>query len=246
MAQRCSWATAHWLRFRSVETPDRLDLTRPPRGASSWKIGPDGPPAPDGSRLPSEVWGGVGLYCERRDAEAALDDPSAFLPFLDRLAEAWHVLLQPTAHRGECNHLDPNAAGLLFEVDGADPGGPLVVMTTVGFDLGPAFDLDRVIAFRRGVDRVREVFAHSDGILAHRVFAPHVRGEDGVTMTLWRDEHAMFAFAYRPGLHRTEINRYKAEQTADRTSFTRFRALRTSGSWAGGDPLMGARADVGA
>jgi hypothetical protein len=30
------------------------------------------------------------------------------------------------------------------------------------------------------------------------VFTPHVRGEDGVTMTLWRDEAAMFKFAYRP------------------------------------------------
>jgi hypothetical protein len=71
-------------------------------GARSWKIGPDGVVAPDGSRLPSEVWCAVGLYPEREDAEAALDDPGAFLPFLGETTEAWHALLLPVAHHGEC------------------------------------------------------------------------------------------------------------------------------------------------
>jgi hypothetical protein len=59
---------------------------------------------------------------------------------------------------------------------------------------------------------------------------------------VWRDDASMSAFAYRAGEHRSQIERYKREQTADRTSFTRFRALRTSGSWNGSCPVGAARA----
>jgi hypothetical protein len=45
----------------------------------------------------------------------------------------------------------------------------------------------------------------------------------------------------RPGFHRTQIARYKSEKTADRTSFTRFRPLQTSGQWDGVDPIAVAR-----
>jgi hypothetical protein len=48
----------------------------------------------------------------------------------------------------------------------------------------------------------------------------------------------MFAAAYRRGAHRECIDRHNAQFMADRTSFTRFRALRTKGSWDGGDPVM--------
>jgi hypothetical protein len=46
---------------------------------------------------------------------------------------------------------------------------------------------------------------------------------------------------YRPGIHRTQIERHKRDKLADRTSFTRFRVLATRGSWRGSDPLELAR-----
>jgi hypothetical protein len=235
-SERCGWASAHWIRFGAVEAPDTLDLSGRPAGSASWKIGPDGPPAPDGQRLATNIWCGLGLYPTRSAAEDAVTAPERFLPFLDRADESWHALLQPFAHRGECNHLDAANPGELFEIGPEDPGGPLMVMTSAGFDLGPGFSLERVMDFRRNVDRARDQAAASEGNLAHRVFAPHTQGDDGITMTLWRNEAAMMQFAYRAGLHRTLLERHKAEPMADRSSFTRFRILRTAGRWEGRDP----------
>ncbi|HYD25420.1 MAG TPA: DUF3291 domain-containing protein [Croceibacterium sp.] len=240
MNQPCRWVTLHWLRFPGIPARATLDLSRRPAGAACWKIGADGAAAPDGSRLPSEVWCAVGLYPGRADAEAAFADPGAFMPFVGATTEAWHALLLPVAHRGECNHLDRDAPGELLQPHDEDPGGPLIVMTTAGFVLGPALDMARVVEFRRQVDRVRAVAAAADGNLARQVFSPHTPGDDGVTLTVWRDDAAMSAFAYRPGDHRAQVERYKREQTADRTSFTRLRAVRTSGSWEGRDPVVAA------
>ena len=241
MKGQCGWATAHWLRFADIETPDTLDLSGHPSGAESWKIGPDGPVGPDGSRLPSTIWWGVALYASRDAAERSFDDRAAFRPFLDRATENFHLLLQPFAHRGACNHLDPESPGLIFPTTGEDPGGALVVMTTAGFDLGPDLDLQRVVKFRFNVDRVREAAAAADGNLARLAVTPWRRGEDGMTMTVWRDDAAMTRFAYAKGEHRENIDWYKAEHAADRTSFTRFRALRSAGQWDGRDPIAEAK-----
>jgi len=237
MNEPCRWVTLHWLRFPDIRTPATLDLSRQPVGSMAWKIGADGAAAPDGSRLPSAVWCAVGLYRERMDAEAAVADPGAYLPFLGEATEAWHALLLPVAHRGECNHLDRDHPGPMLAVHEHDPGGPLVAMTTAGFILGPQLDMARVADFRRNVDRVRATVAAAEGNVARQVFAPHTPGDDGVTMTVWRDDAAMSAFAYRPGEHRGQIDRYKREPTCDRTSFSRLRAVRTSGSWEGRCPV---------
>lgn len=244
MSEPCRWATLHWLRFPAIRTPETLDLSRQPAGAASWKIGWDGAVAPDGSRQPSEIWCALGLYPERIHAEAAVADPAAIMPFLAETTEAWHAVLMPLAHRGECNHLDRDNPGLLLATHDDDPGGPLIVLTTAGFDLGPDLDMNRVIDFRRNVDQVRAAVAIATGNVARQVFTPHTRGDDGMTMTIWRDDAAMSAFAYRPGEHRERIDRHKREQTCDRTSFTRLRAVRTRGSWEGRDPVAAAAGDA--
>jgi hypothetical protein len=219
-----------------------LDLTASPSGSISWKVGPDGPTGPDGNRLPSDVWCGVAIYQARQEADAAIDNTLRFMPYVTRSAESWHAMLQPFAHRGECNYLHPDDPGLLFEVGGDDPSGPLVVMTTAGFNMGPELDMARVIDFRRNVDRDRPQVAAAAGSVAVQRFTPHTRGDDGATLTVWRSDASMSGFAYRPGLHRSQVDRNKAENTTDRTSFTRFRALRTSGSWGGQDPIEAADA----
>lgn len=232
---KCRWATLHWIRFGEVETPQSLDLSGFPPGAASWKIGPDGPVGPDGTRLPSNIWCAVGLYPERADAEVLLDEP-ACMPFLSRAEEAWHALLKPFAHRGECNHLDRDRPGALFHIEGHDPGGTLVVMTTAGYDMGPDLDVDRVVDFRRNVDAVRDRMVTTDGNIATQVFTPHVRGDDGLTTSIWRDDASMIAEAYRPGAHRERVDRHMREAMADRTSFSRLRVLRSRGTWRGRDP----------
>ncbi len=241
MVELCHWATAHWVRFPDIETPDTLDLSGRPIGAASWNIGPDGPVGPDGNRQPSPMWGGIALFHEREDADRAFDDPAAFLPCLDGAIEHWHALLLPIAHRGTCNHLDVETPGLMIQPAKDDPGGPLFVMTTAGFDRGPDFDVQRVIDFRHSVDRVRETIHAIGGNVARQIFNPHLPRWDGIIMTIWSDEAALSTYAYKRGAHRAEVERYKSEGTADRTSFTRFRPLRSKGLWEGRDPVEAAR-----
>ena len=109
-----NWATIHWIRFSEITTTEMLDLSAHPGGATSWKIGPDGQTGPDGNRLPSDVWCGVG-----------------------------------------------------HEANG-------IVHCRIG--------------------------------------------------------HLPASGRWRPGLHRSQVDRNKAENLTDRTLFTRFRALRTTGS----------------
>jgi hypothetical protein len=119
---------------------------------------------------------------------------------------------------------------------GEDSGGSLVVITTAGYDMNPGPDIARVIDFRRNVDQVRDAMRVADGNVAVQVFTPHTYGDDGFTTSIWRNEGAMFAAAYRAGEHRARVERHKGVPMADRTSFTRFRALRTVGTWGGTDP----------
>lgn len=236
MAQLCTWATVHWLRFAEARMADALDLRAAPQGAVAWKIGADGQAAPDGSRMPGDVWCAIGIYGGRDEAEAATEAPERFLPFLNDTTEYWQALLQPLGHKGECNLIDPAHPGPMFECVSGDWSGPMLVMTTAGFERGPAFDVRRVVTFRRNVDAMRKSVAAA-GSMAHQVFAPHTPGDDGVTLSLWRDREHMTGFAYRPGPHRQRIDEHKNSAVMDRSSFTRFRVVRSNGVWAGRDPL---------
>lgn len=182
-----------------------MDLSLAPAGAASWTIGPDSAIGPNGLRLAEgDIWCGVALYTDRSAADAALDAPYKHLPFVANTVEAWHALLMPITHRGERNHLDRSNPGEVFDAAHADPGGPLLVRTTAGFNLTPDMDLERLKDFLCNVDRVRTWMGDTDGLLATQTFAPYTRVDDGVTMSLWRDEASMATFAYRLGLHRTQ------------------------------------------
>jgi hypothetical protein len=78
----------------------------------------------------------------------------------------------------------------------------------------------------------------AEGCLASQVFTPHTVGDDGFTMSIWRDDASMLAAAYRPGGHRSQIDRHKAESVMDRSSFTRCRILDTCGQWNGRNPAQ--------
>jgi hypothetical protein len=124
LPEKARYATAHWLRFQDVTTPDQLDLSLKPQGAVSWKIGPSGPVGPDGYRLPGNIWCAVGLFPEFDPARAALHEPELYMPFVANTVESWHQLLLPIRHHGECNHLDRECPGAMFELSSTDPVGP--------------------------------------------------------------------------------------------------------------------------
>jgi hypothetical protein len=48
-------------------------------------------------------------------------------------------------------------------------------------------DMERVMTFRRKVDRVRAWMRDAEGLMAAYNFVPHTLGDDGVTMSLWRE-----------------------------------------------------------
>jgi hypothetical protein len=192
-----------------------------------------------GCANPSDVWGGVAFYENRAAAEAAIDDPMT-LPDCTDAVEAWHGLLCPITHRGETAWFGDleNASRFVPAGRDDDPGGRLVVLASAGFnDLPPdqmTADMPRRLDFLRNVDRVVEWYATLPTNLARANFVLRAMGHiDGLTVSVWESDDAMLAAAYKPGTHRTQIDRYKTEHTADRSSFTRARLLRAKGSWDG-------------
>jgi hypothetical protein len=237
---RARCAVVHWVRFTGITPAEALALDGAPDGVVGWKSGPDGPLMPDGMRGPSDTWCAVALYPDEATARAALGRRD--VPAFAAAVEHWQVLLRPVAHRGECNHLDRAQPGLIFTPSTDDPGGPVFVMTTAGFVIGPQLDVARVIRFRRHVDLVRESYRAAPGWLNAHVFTPVVRGDDGVTMTIWRSDAEMIDAAYRPGTHRAQLDEHRQQPMCDRTSFTRLRMIESAGTWHGRDPLADARA----
>ena len=79
---------------------------------------------------------------------------------------------------------------------------------------------------------------HTGMGLVSQVFTPHTVGDDGFTMSAWRDDVSMLAAAYRAGFHRSQIDRHKAENVFDRSSFTRFRVMESCGLWNGQNPTQ--------
>lgn len=242
MSARAAYATVHRIHFSQSMALNDLrssgfDLSAPAGGVLGWKVGSCGPVGEDGHRVPSPVWCALGLFEQEAEARLAFGDPHRFLPFLGQAVESWHGLLLPVGSRGQSNLIDRFEPGPLFTVEKADPGGECLVMTTAGFILGADEDLERVRSFRKSVDETNQWIQRAKGLLASLVFTPQTAGDDGVTLSLWQNDTAMFEAAYQPGAHRRQVDRQKANQLCDRTSFSRFRVLASAGLWDGRNPV---------
>lgn len=245
MTVELGWMTLTRVHFSN---PLRLgDVTlAAPGTAAVWLFGTDSPLNDAGSRsLISENWGGAGFYASRSDAEAGLAATRAALQSLDGVLTHWTGLACVYAHRGEVNWFGDSAT---LPRHAEDPGGPILVMTSAGYNAlaGDALeaDLPRRRAFSANVDKVRAQYADDPGNLARGIYqfgdrnAVGVETTDGMTQTLWVSDTAMTSAAYHPGNHRTALDWYKAEHSADRTSFTRARLIEWAGTWDGVDPLQ--------
>ncbi len=241
-AKTIRYVTVHWVRFPEVVPHDPLTVPDRLPGCSWWRFAVTGGPLDtDGNRPPTNVWCGLGLFGDRESAESNLERPEGYLSSFPPPTESWHALLLPIAFRGLWNHNLGSNAELRYATEAADPGGPLFVITTGGFDLGPNFDRTRLVNFREYSDRVRGALPSAPGRIASEYFSP-TPTDDAITMSLWTSDSAMVQTMYGRGTHREEIDRFKREKTLDRTSFTRFRVLRTIGRWNGSDLLDRARA----
>lgn len=182
----------------------------------------------------------LGLHVDAESAQRSLTDR---VSWFDDAQEVWSGMLEPFRHHGAANYLDRANPGDVFEAlmpaDLAD--GPVVALTTSGWNVGAGLDMNRVREFGAGVLAVRASMTGVPGLRSQQsFFFPGVIQCDPVTLTFWRDEASIRAFAYGQGSHRRQLDRHRAEGLADRTSFTRFRVLSSAGTWYGEDPAVGA------
>lgn len=230
------WITFHRWVFDEPHSLGEVVFPNLP-GAVAWHAGPDSPLGEDGQRTGTGTsWACAGFFAERSDAEAALDSAETLFAEVPAHSEAFHALLRPIRFAGVCHWLTD--AGAAFRPASEDPGGPVVVLTSAGYDISPsgpdASQIARMKDFRTNVDAVRDWYDTLDGNIVAGNFAT---GGDGMTFTLWRSDADLTAAAYGAGAHRTQLDRQRAEGLADRTSYTRTRVLRHMGHWDGRDPV---------
>jgi hypothetical protein len=232
------WIVFHRVRFAAPRDGNNAPLPGP-AGAGAWRFYPAARTGPDGLRTHiCDEWGGFGIYASRAAADAVFTAPADHLPFLGDTVEAYHALVQPWSHRGKVNWRGPLLENATLATALPDPGGPLMVLTSAGYDApGPA-DRPRIVTFIAEVDRVLEFYATLPDNLRRAVYSGGgVDGHDGMTVSLWRSDAAMMAAAYKPGHHKTQMAYQRDVGHFDHSSFTRARILASKGSWDGGDPV---------
>ena len=187
----------------------------------------------------ASVWAMLGLFDDEASARADFEAGDAGVDWAADAAETWIGLCRPFSHRGEVDHLGNAEPGSTYVAgDASAPDGPFAVLTTVGWDFAaPDFDIARAMDFSAGVADVRGAMVDVDGLHSQQAFTTADFAFDSFTFTFWRDDSAMRAFAYRPGVHKEQMDHYKRVHNADRTSFTRLAVLDSAGTWNGTDPL---------
>ena len=230
--------------FHHVRFPAAIDGTgRPfpgPGSAEAWRFYPSTALGENG--LPTYVadeWGGFGIYSSREAAEDVFLNPEKHLGFLGETVEAFHAVAVPYAHHGKVDWRGEFLENATFTVAPSDPGGPLLVLTSAGYDNpGPA-EIPRITKFYGEVIEVRDYYASLPGNLRAAVYTgTRVDGRSGLTATLWDSDAAMMTAAYRPGHHRTQMDYQRTVGHFDFSSFTRTRIVASRGTWDGGDPVQ--------
>ena len=182
----------------------------------------------------------LALHANEASAHQSVDHRSTAVPWFEEAAEVWAAVLKPFRHLGACNYLDQTAPGPLFALSESqpNPSEPIAIVTTSGWTVGESLDMNRVKEFSNGVLGVRASMSGIAGLHSQQsFFFPGVLQYDPLTVTLWRDAASARAFAYGPGVHKAQMLRQRAQNLADRTSFTRCHILRGEGTWHGRDPL---------
>jgi hypothetical protein len=232
------WITLHRLRFPSEISALERKFEAPPlpgcwRFLPTQHLGDNGLPT-----LRSDEWLGLGIYDRREDAEAMLAAPREQLPFIAETVEDWHAVAVPFTHRGHVNWRGTVEDGTAIHVTSEPPAGPLVVITSAGYN-GRGDDVwPRIRRFVKGIEDVLEFYGEFDGNLRRASTNGGFDGRDGFTVTLWRDDKAMHEAAYSDGVHRSFMDMSRDGSLFDRSSFTRARLVKSTGSW-DGDPVAG-------
>lgn len=175
-----------------------------------------------------------GLHNSEASARELIERRHDVAPWLTEAKETCSLLLRPFRHFGEANFLGPAGPVLTVENAEHDKHSPLVIVTSAGWDSAEGEALERIIRFSEHVSAVRISMGGTAGLLAQHSFGfAGGLATDGITVTFWRDQASAMAFAYGPGLHRSQVKVQREELYGDRTSFTRFAVLHSEGTWNG-------------
>jgi hypothetical protein len=183
----------------------------------------------------------LGLHADAESAHSLLERRAQIVPWMDGAREIYGAVLEPFRHKGEANFLNRESPGTIFGnlAEPAAVNAPMVVITSVGWQVNENLNMKRVEKFGAGVAGVRIGMTAVDGLHSQQTFSfPGRLTVDPVTVSFWRDDAAVRTFSYGPGGHRRQMDILRAEDLADRTSFTRFRVLESVGSWYGSDPQL--------
>lgn len=229
------WLTLHRVRFPKAVSVSDSDFDAPAR-AECWRFCPSHGMNDKGLPLwSSETWGGLGIYETRADAEAMFADPGAHLPWLGQADEAWHALAIPIAHYGEVNWRGAVEDGTALRSGKAPAEGPMIVVTTAGYNSRSPDQIPRIAKFMADVQSVIEFYGTLPGNICRDVFNGGFDGRDGFTLSLWASDRDMIGAAYKPGRHKTYMDESRDGSVFDRSSFTRARLVDSRGKWDGAD-----------
>jgi hypothetical protein len=236
---RASFASLHLARFEALRASEDPACEDWP-GVLFCEVGADSRAAGvDPASREAFVFVVLGLHADLASAERLVDDRTAAAPWLDEAAETWSGVLQPFRHKGTASYLTPGEPDKFLDPLAEPPPAesPTVVLTSIGWDKD-GLDMARVADIALGTGAVRASMTAVPGLYCqHSFFFPGVLAHDVMTLTFWETGAAVHAFAYQHGPHRRQMDRYRATNNADRTSFTRFTVLRSQGTWYGADPF---------
>jgi hypothetical protein len=186
----------------------------------------------------------VGLHHSKESADRLVEDVTTVAPWFADAVERWSGVLAPFRTKGESNLIHPVAPTRLFDPLVAAPprAATVVVFTTIGWNRD-GIDMARVQDVGTGTAAVRISMTAVPGLRSQQTFFfPGIIAIDPPTLTFWDDEASLVAWAHRQATHKRQMDRYRTTGNADRASFTRLTALRSTGTWYGRDPVAMSRA----
>lgn len=177
---------------------------------------------PDFSR-----YGLLAVWESQAAADGFMTGSPLMAEYRKRSSECWTVWLRPYDSRGAWGGSNP-----FLPVTPRHGAGPVAVLTRA------AIRPRRLRAFWQAVPSTTRGLDNADGLLASVGTGelPFIRP---ATLSLWRTEADLVAYAYGDPAHGEVIRRRAAEGWYSEELFARFIPLRSEGTWKGVDPLAG-------
>jgi quinol monooxygenase YgiN len=180
-----------------------------------------------GQLLPRPTLGRIAMF-------AAWDDDQALDTFLrthalaERLADGWHVRLQPTRIFGSW----PQLSGLLVAEEPIDDGQPTAVLTLGHLRIAQAIRFLKASAAAEGLAVRHPALLASTGLARPPALV--------ATFSIWQNTVAMRSYVdCDPDQgHLAAVRSHAARPFHHESAFLRFRPYRAEGDWGGRGPVL--------